>query len=488
LRLLACLAVLLAAGAAQPAFAQSVLTYHNGVARRGDYVMPDLTFANAATIHIDTGFNAPIADNVYAQPLYWRSATITHGEVIVATESDVVYALNPVTGATLWQTNLGAPVPKSDLPCGNIDPEGITGTPAIDPASGTIYLNALVATANGPRHQVFALNPANGAVLPGWPLDVQSALSAQAIAFDSTVQGERSAVLFVGGQLYISYGGRAGDCGKYHGAVLQVDTGTIAVAGFWATRAAGGGIWAQGGAFSDGKQIFATTGNTFQAASWGDGEAIVRLAPGLAHSTDPADYFTPSNWKTLDAKDSDLGGTDAIGLSIPAGGGTAQRLLALGKDGNAYLVNATYLGGVGRQIATLHVSNSAILTADAVYQTPSQTLVAFQNRADPACGDSITMLNVSAAAIQTAWCHSFKGRGTPIITTTDGVNNPIVWVVGANGDELLHGYNALTGAVVFDGGGAANTLSGVRTYATIMASGGRLYVAGQGRIYAFTYP
>jgi hypothetical protein len=35
----------------------------------------------------------------------------------------------------------------------------------------------------------------------------------------------------------------------------------------------------------------------------------------------------------------------------------------------------------------------------------------------------------------------------------DGTNNTIVWVVGASGDQRLHGYDGDTGAVIFAGGG-----------------------------------
>jgi outer membrane protein assembly factor BamB len=62
-----------------------------------------------------------------------------------------------------------------------------------------------------------------------------------------------------------------------------------------------------------------------------------------------------------------------------------------------------------------------------------------------------------------------------------------VWAVGAAGDELLHGFNADTGKVVFDGGGSANAMSGVRNFATPIAAQGKIFVAGQGRIYAFTF-
>jgi outer membrane protein assembly factor BamB len=474
---------------ATPAAAQSVTSYHNGISRHGNYVLSGLTFANAAKMHIDTAFNAPVTGNVYAQPLFWQPYD-KPGEVIVATESNIIYALNPSTGATIWQTNLGSPVPKSDLPCTNINPEGVTGTPAIDPSNGTIYLDALIETSNGPRQQVFALDPGTGAILPNWPLDMEAAAASGGNTFDSYTQGERSAVLLLNGALYISYAGRSGDCGTYHGTVVQVAPATQSIAGFWATRAHGGGIWAQGGAFSDGVSIFVTTGNTMNANGWSDGEAIIRLAPGLIHSTNTKDYFTPANWQTLDNEDADLGGTDALALQVPlAGGGFAERLLALGKDHYAYLVNAANLGGIGSQLAKVQVSHSGVITATAVYATSGGKFVAFRNSSDLKCvGSAITMLSVTALSVQETWCAPLNGGGAPIVTTTDGVNNGIVWAVGAGGDQLLHGFDAMTGAVVFDGGGSANAMTGTRNFATILAANGKFYVAGQGKIYAFTYP
>ena len=39
------------------------------------------------------------------------------------------------------------------------------------------------------------------------------------------------------------------------------------------------------------------------------------------------------------------------------------------------------------------------------------------------------------------------------MTTTDGRANPIVWLVGAEGDGRLHGYRGDTGHPLFTGGG-----------------------------------
>ena len=67
------------------------------------------------------------------------------------------------------------------------------------------------------------------------------------------------------------------------------------------------------------------------------------------------------------------------------------------------------------------------------------------------------MLRVTPSAIATAWCASFNGSGAPIVTTTDNQTDPIVWVVGAQGDGELYGFRGTDGAQVaaVAGGGAA---------------------------------
>jgi hypothetical protein len=472
------------------AAAQSVTTYHNGLNRHGEYTVAGLTAATAANMHRDTTFDGTVSGDMYAQPLYWKPSGATTGQVIVATESNVVEALDDTTGKVTWQTQLPAAAPLSALQCGNINPEGVTGTPAIDPASGTIYLDAVTNVAPaGVRHMVYAISAATGQVLPDWPVDVQASLTAAGVAFDSTIQGERGAVLVLNGNIYIAYGGRSGDCGNYHGVVVQLKAAKHAVVASWLTRASKGGIWAQGGTASDGASIFATTGNTSGASSWGDGEGIIRLRNGLAHSTSAADYFTPSNWQALDSSDEDLGGTEALPLHVPVPGGSpAQRIIAFGKDGNAYLADRGNLGGVGGSLAVTSVSSTRIITAPAIYNTKSASMVVFRNGAGKTCtGSSLSMLSISSGAtpISETWCAALNGAGAPIVTTTNGEANPLVWVTGAEGDNELHGFNAMTGQVVFAGTGTAMT--GLRHFGTILAANGRLYVAGDNKIYAFAF-
>jgi outer membrane protein assembly factor BamB len=70
--------------------------------------------------------------------------------LLVASEDDIVQAFDATTGKELWRRSLGRPVPASSLPCGNINPVGITGTPVIDPATQAIYFDADVEAATGP--------------------------------------------------------------------------------------------------------------------------------------------------------------------------------------------------------------------------------------------------------------------------------------------------------------------------------------------------
>lgn len=68
--------------------------------------------------------------------------------VYIATEHDSVYAIDAVNGAVLLQQTLvdpavGSTVSSSEVGCNDLVPEiGITSTPVIDPATGTLYVVA----------------------------------------------------------------------------------------------------------------------------------------------------------------------------------------------------------------------------------------------------------------------------------------------------------------------------------------------------------
>ena len=86
-------------------------------------------------------------------------------------------------------------------------------------------------------------------------------------------------------------------------------------------------------------------------------------------------------------------------------------------------------------------------------------------------------------------CIPRTAAGRPCSPQGTALNNVIVWVVGANGDQKLHGYDGDTGAVVYDGGGANELMAGTHSYSTTgIAARGRIYVANDNKVYAFRVP
>jgi len=474
--------------------AQSVLTFHNDAARDGLYVMPRLSWERAAGMHLDPDFDGRIDGHVYAQPLFWHFRQTTRKLVIVATEDNAVYALDGRNGKVAWKKSLGAPVQRSALPCGDISPLGITGTPAIDGIKDAIYLDAMVQGQDGSsaQHLIFGLSVGDGSVLPGFPVNVANALRAQGLSFMPRVQNQRGALLIAENKLYIPYGGHFGDCGQYRGWVVSIDLNDPRTVSGWSTRGVGGGIWAPGGISYDGRSLFVATGNTIGVGEWADGEAIIRLGIDLKTSQDPRDFFAPADWKALDGADADLGGVGALPLDVADPDGKTALLLALGKDGKAYLLDRANLGGIGGARDVQRVARNSPRTAPAVLPTRNGSYVAFEgpgaNCPNGVANGGLTVLKIDAhpaPKISTAWCGAISGRGAPIVTTDDDNSSPIVWMVGAEGDDRLHGFRADTGASVFAGGGSGDAMSGLRHFATILAAADRLFIAGDGRVYAF---
>ena len=290
--------------------------------------------------------------------------------------------------------------------------------------------------------------------------------------------------------LYVPYGGLF-DCSPYHGWLVGVPINNPAGAMAWATSAIGGGVWGVGGVASDGTNPFITTGNTFNTGgNWMGGEAVIRFQPGPIFTGSPDDYWAPLNWLTLDNNDKDLGSSGPLLVDVP-GATPSGLVVAFGKDGNAYLLDRSHLGGISPPVASSHLSDFSITQAAATYRTNQGTYVALRASRSMLSAFRITATN--PPAIVTGWSVSRNGCGSPFVTSTDGTNNTIVWVVGtprrSAGDQRLHGYDGDTGAVIYGGGGANELMAGTHSYSTTgIAARGRIYVATDNKVYAFIVP
>jgi hypothetical protein len=436
----------------------SVLQHHNSASRDGFFIDPILSRNAVANLHMDPNFaGAKIKGPTYAQPLYLAGSGSTPDLVIVATEQNHVYAFNASTGGLpVWDQSLGIPLPKSRLAtlrqgCGNIDPLGVTGTPIIDAATRTIYLDAMsIASTDAPaQHKVFALDADTGSVKPGWPVDLNSKAAFDSTTFDSLAENQRGALAFLDGQVFIPFGGHIGDCGNYHGWIIGIVTTDPTRVSAWATRAIAGGVWAPGGISSDGQSLFFATGNTeaqvndFTAPrTWQDGETIFRMPPSLVFSGQDADRFTPSNWTALDDADTDLGGTTPIVFNLP-GAMPSALVIGLGKDGNAYLLDKSNLGGISNPLVLASVAAGNIINAAAAYTTPQGSYVVFKatgKNCPSGQSGGLTAIKITVAApptVSVAWCGGPATQDSPAVSATDAQgNDAVVWIV--NSDSKLY--------------------------------------------------
>src|SRR6185312_12091079 len=361
-----CIAVLSAICAANAQV--NVTQFHNHDSRDGLYIDSAFTPSAAANLTRDLNFDGTIVGNVYAQPLYVENGPGGKAMVIVATESNNVYALDAVDGSVIWESNVGPAVSAEDLICTKFDPMGITGTPIVDLASRALFLDAMITPDGGTtkKHLIFSLDVDTGDINPGWPVDVEATASYNGINFDAEIQQQRPALGIVGNILYVGYGSMR-DCSHYHGWLVGVPIDNPASVTAWASASHGGSwrgaIWATGGIASDGKNPFVTTGNTFNTGNnWDGGQAVIRFQPGPIFSGSSTDYWAPENWLALDGIDLDLGSSGPVLVDVP-GATPSHLVVAMGKDRKAYLVNRDNLGGIGAPIAVSQVASSTILQA-----------------------------------------------------------------------------------------------------------------------------
>jgi Concanavalin A-like lectin/glucanases superfamily/PQQ enzyme repeat len=473
----------------------NVTQYHNHSSRDGLYIDGAFTPSAAANLTRDLNFDGTIVGNVLTQPLYLDNGAGGRPTIIAVAESNNVYALDAVSGSIIWQRNVGPPVPADQIHCTEVGSAGIIGTPVVHLASRALFLNALTTPDGGrtKKHYIISLNVDTGAINSGWPVDVEATAQYNGTTFIPATQMQSAALAIVGNILYVGYGSHA-DCSLYHGWLVGVPINNPASVTAWATSAIGGGIWSAGGVASDGTNPFVATGNTYQPPNWSGGEAVIRFQPGPIFSGNSSDYWVPLNWSTLDQQTTDLGASGPLLLDVP--GATPSHLVVqMGKDEYAHLLNRANLGGITAPIAEARVAYSYIYGGPATYRTNQGTYVAFRAGRDALKTFRITA--TSPPTIASGWVvyRGTGGCGSPWVTSTDGTNNMIVWVVGTGnkygngGDQRLHGYNGNTGAVVYGGGGANELMAGTHTWRnTGIVARGRIYIATDNKVYAFKLP
>jgi Repeat of unknown function (DUF346)/PQQ-like domain len=452
----------------QAAVSGAWTTYHHDDARTGN----DSSLGQARTA--TTGWVSPTLDQeVYAEPLVFG------GAVYVATLNDTVYALNQSSGAVLWSKHLGTPQ-TSGWACGNFSIQGILGTPVIDIAANRIYAVAEVVITGVTTYHLFGLDLANSGNVV-----LNSTLTSS--GFDWTIEQERGALALHGGVVYVPFGGRAGDCGNYHGYVYPVPTSTGTVGAPYVTPGQGMGIWSAGGVVVDDAtgNVFVSTGNGTgtgcDANSNGtpvyENDAIARLAPStVAHQ----DAFLPQDWKANWCdNDQDLGSIAPVLIN-------SNLMFTAGKWGGGFLLNPNSLGGMDGQLFPTPKP-----------QTYSQAEVCFGNHSDATFGSfayaapfvyvecegqGLVALNVNtttktftpcdATCPAPNWSAGSGTYGPPIVA------GGAVWVASDGGG--LTAFNATTGGQIYQSAGF-----GINRFVTPAEAGGQVFVPSHKVIRSF---
>jgi len=405
-------------------------TYQRDLARSG--IAPGSTFTRLTR----AWQSATLDGSVYAQPL------VVNNQVLVATEGDSVYALDAVTGRERWRAHLGESVPRSALPCGNIDPVGITSTPVVDPQSGLVYAVAFIQPG---RHELFAIALDTGTVRFHRSIDPPGA--------NPLVSQQRAALSLSQGMIYVPYGGLFGDCGDYAGWVVGARAdGSGTLASYRVQTVRRGGIWAPGGAAVDAAgDLFVATGNTISTSTFDFGNSVIRLSPDLRVQ----DWFAPNNWVDLNRQDADLGSTTPTILD----GGL---IFQIGKSGLGYLLRAQRLGGIGGQAFASNVCSGGY---GATAYAPPYLYVP--------CSDGLVGVRMSSEpSFTVVWRGPRFFAGPPILA------GGAVWTISRNGE--LYGLDPTNGQVRF-----RESVGPVMHFAAPAAAGGWVFVPASTSVIAF---
>ena len=362
-------------------------TYHRSNARDG--YAADL----APLSSLETAWHARLDGAVYGQPL------VIGDRLYAATEHDTIYALNADTGRVIWSRHLGRPVPVSDLPCGNIDPLGITGTMAYDAATDRLFA---VAETDGGTHTLVGVSATTG--------KVEVATRVEPPRGEKLAHQQRAALTVLDGRVYIPYGGLYGDCGDYIGSVVSVTTDGADKITYAIPTSREGGIWAPGGAAVAGNRLYYAVGNGESTSTYDGSDAVIALTPTLRR----AGYYSPPSWRADNAADLDLGSMS------PAVVG--DYVYGDGKRGEGYVLRR---GGLGH-VATLRVCpafGAPSVVGSTVYVP---------------CPDGPRAVTVSGHP-KVRWHADVPAAGSPV------VGGGAVWVVDYDGGTL-YALDPATGA------------------------------------------
>jgi len=495
----------------------NVLTYQYDNTRAGASLNEvRLQITNVNTTSFGKLFSYPVDGYIYGQPLYLAAVTVpgrgTHNIVFIATEHDSVYAFDADTSAggntvPLWQVsflnvaNGVGSVPANDTGCSQIEPEiGITSTPVIDPASGTIFVVAMTKETSGSTasyvQRLHALDVSSGAEKAGSPVIIQATYpgtgeGGTTLTFSPKNYKQRPGLLLLNGTVYTAWSSHC-DIGAYHGWLIAYDAQSLKQVSVYNNTPNGneGSFWAGGAApaVDSSNNIYLVSGNgTVDPSGSGPdlGESYIKLATTGGLSV--ADYFIPFNYASLDNGDVDTGSAGVVLIGDEAGSAVHPHLMAgAGKEGRIYLLDRDNLGKL-QAGSDSQIVQSIPGAIGGLFGNP-----AYFNQTLYFCGsgDSLKAFPISNAQITSTPAsksrESFGYPGCLPTISANGKSNGIVWILDPAG--ALRAYDASNLATELYNS-TQNTqrdaLGATVKYAPPMVANGKVYAGTQNSLVVY---
>ncbi len=437
------------------------------------------TQLNTTNVNVNTFgklWSYTVSGSVYAQPLYIQGVNIpgkgTRNVLYVVTMNDVVYGFDADSSSNApllildltTQVPGSVPVPITDIVGPNLNIVGnigIESTPHIDLATNTMYLVARTkesgnscGTVNGSYCQrLHALDISTFAEKFGGPVIIQGSVPGTGNAsvngtlnFDPKIHNQRSSLALANGQIFIGWASHE-DQNPYHGWVMSYSAASLQQTGIWCSSPDGfmGGIWMSGrGPVVDGNgNVYYISGNGDWNGTRNFGESFVKF--GSSAGMPLLDWFTPDNWSSLNAGDTDLGSSGPI--LIPG----TDLLLGGGKASIFYLMHTSSLGheqsGNGQIVQSL-ANNGGEIKGGPVYWNRSggvgPWMYAWSNGCDYLKAYHFNGTRFDSSIVSESTIASPCGASGGVLTLSANGSTPgsgIVWSSMPLADDGDHGVH-----------------------------------------------
>jgi hypothetical protein len=454
------------------------------------------SFGLLQTLNVDGG--------VLAQPLYVANYAIpgggTHNLLIVATENASVYEFDADTGAQLNVVSLGTAATSGDIGCGDIQPVyGVSSTPAIDLATGTLYVVANTEPSQNDFHVTVHALSLGTLADQTTPVDLSASVvlsNGSTIGFNPQNQFSRTSLVWANNSLYVGVGSHCDENAgaivgwlmKYDGSLNQLatiptieDSAGYLLSSIWMTGFAPA-VNAKG-------DIFAATGNGAFDGSKNFGESVIHVKSDLSAIKD---YFTPSNWQNLNGGDTDFGSGGVMLIPKQTGTKYPQLAVAMGKSSVLYLLDQNRLGHLHYKdsgpLQVIQDSGGGVWGGPAFFSGPTGEFVYYQTNGDqmhayqlntsPTGKPSLTLSSEGSS-------YAGYGGSLPVITSNGQVpGTAILWELERGNTVTLEAYDATNLAhLLFQA--QAGSWPQSNSFLSPLVANGKVYVASQGTVEVF---